>query len=357
MVPPSPQRSTLSLGTKLGGDQRAFDMAAAPAPAPAAAVEPDDEPTSSIPIKTFNPDTNDFQEWISLFEDAVVLATNVKKEARKKELFKTWLPLVLDDQTCIIFRRCEKKDWEELKKELAKLLVDPQERYEWRSGRLKITWDHSESFHVLAARVKRAINKYEDEPRPCDFFHHFRTALPADYIQAIDLGANAETIDEAIRVALRFRTAQSGKKNVTSFTAASMSSDRINDLECALERMSVTLENVEEETRQLQKRVKQLENLRRYPRDDDWRRDDYEKSHREYNEDRVHSRSHAHRDDESGCDYYDHNRRKCEEDHRSHARENENRDDGECRRPRRDDRADCYDDFAERYDYRRRDGH
>ena len=51
----------------------------------AAAVEPDDEPTSSIPINAFNPDIDDFQEWISLFEDAVVLATNVKKEARKKE--------------------------------------------------------------------------------------------------------------------------------------------------------------------------------------------------------------------------------------------------------------------------------
>ena len=326
----------------------------------AAAVEPDDEPTSSIPINTFNPNINDFQEWISLFEDAVVLATNVKKEARKKELFKTWLPLVLDDQTCIIFRRCEKKDWDELKKELAKLLVDPQERYEWRSGRLKVTWDHNESFHVLAARVRRAINKYEEEPRPSDLFHHFRNALPADYIQAIDLGANAETIDEAIRVALRFRTAKSGKEKSSTFTGASMSSDRINDLECALERMSVTLENVEEETRQLRKRVKQLENHRRSPRDDDWRRDDYERSHREYDEDRAHSRAHARRDDERDRDCYDRNRdsydknrRKYEGEHRSYAREHESPDNCEHRRNRRDE----YNRYDERPDYQRRDGH
>ena len=177
----------------------------------------DDEPTSSIPVDAFNPETDDFQEWISLFEDAVVLATNVKNEARKKELFKTWLPLVLDDRTRMVFRKCEKTEWNELVKELAKLLVDPQEKYEWRAGRLKITWDQTESFHVLAARVTRAINKYEDEPRPSDFFHHFRNALPVDYQQAIDLGANAETLDEAMRVALRFRTAQSGKGKAPVF--------------------------------------------------------------------------------------------------------------------------------------------
>ena len=76
----------------------------------AAAVEPEDEPTSSIPIDIFNPEANDFQEWITLFEDAVVLATNVKKEARKKELFKSWLPLALDDRTRLVFRSCKKKD-------------------------------------------------------------------------------------------------------------------------------------------------------------------------------------------------------------------------------------------------------
>ena len=323
----------------------------------AAAVEPDDEPTSSIPIDAFNPDIDDFQEWISLFEDAVVLATNVKKEARKKELFKTWLPLVLDEQTRIIFRKCEKTDWDELIKELAKLLVDPQERYEWRAGRLKITWDQSESFHVLAARVTRAINKYEDEPRPSDFFHHFRNALPADYGQAIDLGANAETIDEAMRVALRFRTAQSGKQNApSSFTAASMSNDRINDLECALERMSVTLEDVQEETRQLRKRVKQLEYQLRRPRDDD---DDgrvnYERDHREYDESR--SRAYADRDGEREREYYDKNRRDREGEPRSSARGNGGRDDDECGHDRRDQRVRYADRYDGRDDCRRRDRH
>ena len=72
----------------------------------------DDEPTSSIPVDAFNPETDDFQEWIALFEDAVVLATNVKNEARKKELFKTWLPLVLDERTRIMFRKCEKNGLE-----------------------------------------------------------------------------------------------------------------------------------------------------------------------------------------------------------------------------------------------------
>ena len=322
----------------------------------AAAVEPDDEPTSSIPIDAFNPDIDDFQEWISLFEDAVVLATNVKKEARKKELFKTWLPLVLDERTRIIFRKCEKTEWNELVKELAKLLVDPQEKYEWRAGRLKITWDQTESFHVLAARVTRAINKYEDEPRPSDFFHHFRNALPVDYQQAIDLGANAETLDEAMRVALRFRTAQSGKGKAPAFTAASMSHDRINDLERALERMSVTLGNVEEETRQLRKRVKQLENQLRSYCDDDDARDCYERDRREYDDGRSRFRTYDDRDDERGRDHYERNRRDREQDHCSYARGSKSHaddKDSHDRRDRRDKYADRFDDR----DYERRDRH
>ena len=287
----------------------------------AAAVEPEDEPTSSIPIETFNPEANDFQEWITLFEDAVVLATNVKKEARKKELFKLWLPLVLDDRTRLVFRSCKEKDWKELKKELAKLLVDPQDRYEWRAGRLKITWDRNESFHVLAARVNRAIDKYEEEPRPSDYFHHFRSALPDDYIQAIDLGANEETIDEAMRVALRFRTAQSGKKREpeSTFTAASMSGDRMDDLECALERLSAKLENVEEEVEHLRRRLDRLETGRRCAR--------------EYNAEDRHA--------------YDENQRDREEEIRSqagrHSYEREQYD---------RDRRDGCDDYCARYDYR-----
>ena len=311
----------------------------------------DDEPTSSIPVNAFNPETDDFQEWISLFEDAVVLATNVKNEARKKELFKTWLPLVLDDRTRMVFRKCEKTEWNELVKELAKLLVDPQEKYEWRAGRLKITWDQTESFHVLAARVTRAINKYED-----DFFHHFRNALPVDYQQAIDLGANAETLDEAMRVALWFRTAQSGKGKAPAFTAASMSHDRINDLECALERMSVTLGNVEEETGQLRKRVKQLENQLRSYRDNDNGRDWYDRDCREHDESRSSSRTYADRDGERERDYYDRNRRDREEESRSYARGNGSRDDDEYEYGR--GRRDRYTvRFDERDDCRRRDRH
>ena len=54
-----------------------------------------------------------------------------------------------------ILQMQKKTDWGELVKELAKRFVIPQEKYEWRAGRLKITWDQNESFHVLAARVNR----------------------------------------------------------------------------------------------------------------------------------------------------------------------------------------------------------
>ena len=161
-----------------------------------------------------------------------------------------------------------------------------------------------------AARVTRAVDKYEEEPRPSDYFHHFRNALPNDYVQAIDLGANNETIDEAMRVAPRFRTAQCGKPK-TSFTAASMSSDRINDLECALERMSAKLENIEEKVEQLRQRLEQLDTGRLCAREYDKEDCDREMGNRR----RL--RDHAERVDYER-EHYDRNRRDDFDDNCGH---------------------------------------
>ena len=135
-----------------------------------------------------------------------------------------------------------------------------------------------------------------------------------------------------------------------------MSSDRINDLECAVERMSVTLGNVEEEARQLRKRVKQLENQLRPPRDDDDGRDDYERNRRDYDG----SRSYSCPDDRNGereRAYYERNRRDREEERRLYARGNGSRDDDEYGRDWRDQRIRFRDHHDERDDYQRRDRH
>ena len=51
--------------------------------------------THSIPISAFDSYTENFADWIVLFEDAVVLATNAPEDW-KSDLFKMWLPLKLD---------------------------------------------------------------------------------------------------------------------------------------------------------------------------------------------------------------------------------------------------------------------
>ena len=166
---------------------------------------------SYIPIEDFRPDYHDPEEWLTRFEKAVELATNCQDEARLKKLYLAWLPMKLDDGSRLLLSGAANKDnWVELKKEFKGLLITPQDKYNWRSGRKRITWDGRENFHALAARVKRTIDRYEDRPREADYYHEFRLALPRNYQQAIDLGHTAESLAEAKRIALRCQAALTG---------------------------------------------------------------------------------------------------------------------------------------------------
>ena len=217
-----------------------------------------EEAATDIPVDPYSADL-DFDEWVETFETAVEVATNPADDARKHALCKKWLPIKLDNATRKIYHNCDTADavtWGELKTELKRLLVSPEEKYNWRSGRLQVTWDGKESFHALGTRVTRAVDKFEDTPRPSDYFHSFRKALPGPYQQAIDWGANAETLDEAKRHAFKYQTVLAGRKDDDSareatstspgrFTGASMEEDRLRSIELALQDMSIRLENLE----------------------------------------------------------------------------------------------------------------
>ena len=168
--------------------------------------------TSHIPIEDFRADYHDPDEYLDRFEKAVELATNVSDKARKKALYKSWLPMKLDDATRMILSGCDQAaDWDALKDEFKGFLVTPQDKYNWRAGLKRITWDGRESFHVLATRVKRTIDRYEDAPREKDYYFEFRQALPRNYRQVIDFGASAETLAEAKRIALKCQAAFAGR--------------------------------------------------------------------------------------------------------------------------------------------------
>ena len=91
--------------------------------------------THSIPVTEFASDRDSFDDWITLFEDAVVLATNAPVD-RRADLFKKWLPLKLDTRARDLYKNCDTTAaWDAIKTQLKGLLVDPQEKYNWQIHR------------------------------------------------------------------------------------------------------------------------------------------------------------------------------------------------------------------------------
>ena len=135
---------------------------------------------------------NDFDQWVIRFEMAVGLAHQVnqpEKRDKKERLCMDWLPLQLDDATFTIFRDIRAETWPEMKTELALLLTDPQEKYDYFAGRNPIVWDGKECFHSLATRIKTKADKHVYEgSRAREYFQRFRSALPPEYRKAIDIG-------------------------------------------------------------------------------------------------------------------------------------------------------------------------
>ena len=234
--------------------------------------------TNDIPIEEFRPDFHDFKEWIGRFETAVDLATNAGTNARKHALYKSWLPLRVDDSTRMVLSSCNTTaTWDALKTELRGLLITEEEKYNWRAGKKKITWDGKENFHVLAARVKRTIDMYEAQPRETDYYKSFREALPKNYQQAIDWGHTAETLAEAKRLAFKCQAALAGSqedgacgKSVT-FIGGSMddrsqegsmddrSQDMLRAIEMGLQGMAIKVENLTTEVAKRGKEAKARE--------------------------------------------------------------------------------------------------
>ena len=166
---------------------------------------------SNIPVEKFRSNHDVFREWIKTLEDGIQVSCNPASTARKEELCILWLPLMLDDAAKAIWQNVTKKKWNEIKAELEELLVDPQERYNWKTGYVTVIWDEKESFHELATRVKRCVDLYEPTAdKPSQYFYRFRLALPPEFRYAIDTSRGddqAPTIDKAKAAAFRFQMA------------------------------------------------------------------------------------------------------------------------------------------------------
>ena len=142
-----------------------------------------DRTVSQIAVERFQSDTDDFDEWVGIFQTAVNLAHNPADEAAKHELYKQWLPIKLDRHGRTVFTECDiTKTWPELKEQFKKLLVNPVDKYSWKANRQTLTWDGQESLHTLATKIKAKVDKFDpDGQKDKEYFIRFRLALPPAY--------------------------------------------------------------------------------------------------------------------------------------------------------------------------------
>ena len=312
-----------------------------------------DKPQSAhaLAVGTYRYGVDDFSEWVEKFEGAVGLAHGVEPGDKKNELCLKWLILKLDETSTSTYKSCTKATWPEIKVELAKLLIDPQEKYDIFAGRNPIKWDGKESFRQLATRIRRRIDRHDlgrDPQR--EYFAAFRLALPYEYSRQIDVALGDEwNLEKAIEIAGRIHLADrnaatEGDSKAVAFTGASMSDDRIKALEMSnqgvdvkIDNLVTGMENLTKENRRMRDDIRELRESR--PRED-----------RSRDRDRRESRPRENRRDESR------GRRSDRRDSSDNRRREESRRRDESRRSRESrDRYRGYGDNRRQDSYDRRD--
>ena len=291
---------------------------------------------SSINVRDFHPDQDDFEQWVKLFEKAVKLATNVRDIAALRDLFLEWLPLKLHATAYVTYLQATKTTWPALKEELIGLFIDPQERYKWQAKFTTLKWDGKESFHNLAARVVQAVNKYDkempDEYKVREYFFRFRNAFKKPMRRIIDMGcpANNRTLEMAKEVALRYQLstadddgeATDGDPKGVALASANLHPDHATSIETAIAGITTRLENLSVSVRRINDRLDRF----------DSRLNAVERAQRQGSQ-RGGYQSNSHSNSNNRRDRHNNNRRN--DDHRNTGRD-DRRDDR--RDVRRDDR-------------------
>ena len=324
-------------------EEQAIADAAAAAALRVPARQQHERSAAHLNIDKFQSNVDDIEIFLELFENSVELATGVEDPARKGYLCRRWLPLKLDDAALATFKQAQKTDWHELKEELIGLLVDPQEKYKWQAKLTTIKWDGKESFHTLASRVKRAVNKFDKEMpqefKDREYFFRFRAAFKKPMRRFIDMGcpANKRTIDHAKEVALRYQLTlcdedegandEQDSLGAVGFAGATLREGKVTTFETALAGIATQMENLAVTLRSFDDRLRVLE-----------RECSGDRNGNHYNPGGHHdsgqnrSRSHRYERHNGWNDHYDdpddrHDRRNERRDGRSNGRERQNRND------------------------------
>ena len=126
-----------------------------------------DQAACQLAVGNFRSEVDDFDSWVELLEVSVKLAYSTADDATQNAYCISWLPLKLDDHARTIYANVTVVTWPEIKTELKKLLVDPQEKYKWLARRDSVVWNGIESLHSLATCIKKCVDKFDPEEKSC----------------------------------------------------------------------------------------------------------------------------------------------------------------------------------------------
>ena len=199
--------------------------------------EEEDDPNDDYAINRERPETNckslgikqfssedksqDFDIWVSQFEDAVNRGLNPHSKRRHESYCLKWLSGYLSTDAYVIWKRAKNRnDWEKLKRELAAEYDDPMIRIEWQSNTVAYKWDENkESLTTYCSKIKRYVDTYDEDiagvPRAVRNAYHnrFVAGLYEDYQKQIKMGMSSKKkdIDKALDIAVRFHAIKKEK--------------------------------------------------------------------------------------------------------------------------------------------------
>ena len=181
----------------------------------------------SLSIKHFSSDdkSQDFDIWISQFEEAVNRGLNPHSKRRHYNYCLKWLPGYLNSDAYVIWKRAQNRaDWDLLKTELAHEFEDPTIRIKWTTNEVAYEWDeHKESLTLYCAKIKRYVDKYDTDiagvPRAVrnQYYSRFFNGLPDDYQNQVKMGMSSKKrdINRALDICIRYQTLKQKLQNTS----------------------------------------------------------------------------------------------------------------------------------------------
>ena len=177
----------------------------------------------SLPIKDFSANNNrqDFDLWISQFEEVVNRAMNPHSRKRHHMFCLQWLSGSLETDAFAIWKGAvnnhDGADWVELKKELILAFEDPAIRANWKMDMKAYEWDEANvSLQAYCAQVQRNVDTFDRDiaetpaARAAQYYIRFLNGLPDDYVERVRMSRKT-TIEKALEICICFQSVKESR--------------------------------------------------------------------------------------------------------------------------------------------------